>query len=690
MSVRASNATWLAPGSRLDRYDLLLQVAEGGMGLLWLAMQQGKHGFDKIVAIKTILPRLASDGGFRQMFLDEARVVSRIEHPNVAQVLDLGEERGVLFMVMEWIDGESLTNLARTVGRNAGAQIPVGILTRVMVDVCAGLHAAHELTDDGISLGVVHRDVSPHNLLIGFRGTTKVIDFGIAKARNRMAQDTSVGLLKGKIAYMSPEQAMGQLVDRRADVWSAGASMYRYLAGCVPYNAAEPVAVLRQIAEGLPPPPLPLTVPEPIRLVVEKALEPDPDKRFETARGMGIALETAMRAADIQTTRDDVAAFMTEHLGKARTVRNREIEGAARESRARMRVGVAHAENASERGVPNAQKDPIHGSPAPSAESWDESFSPGGVSDEPLRPSARPTAAMSCPEGSFRPSGRPTVVTPGLEPSPGLGPIIPTAADVPFGAFEVPQTGLHEAVDSARRNAATSIRSAPSASIWVPIGLQRRASRSLTRWTIGTGLLGLLLVSGFAWRAAQPSRPSDPFGAASSPTALPKPAETWMLPLVARPAVLVTAATPDPLAPMPAPAHPNDQRVSATRPVESSGPDRGSADDLLERARRARRAGRIDEAAALFAAAVEKAPANSEALTGLAEVEEAQGATAQAIVTYRRAVTVNPKYLPAHLGLADSLWTSGHRVEARTTYRNILDQFPPSMCPDLVRTRARP
>jgi serine/threonine protein kinase len=621
MAVSASNADWLAPGSRLDRYDLLLQVAEGGMGLLWLARQQGKHGFDRIVAIKTILPKLASDGGFRRMFLDEARVASRIEHPNVAQVLDLGEERGVLFLVMEWIDGESLINVARAFARETEALIPVGILTRIMVDVCAGLHAAHELTDDeGVALGVVHRDVSPHNLLVGFRGKTKVIDFGIAKARNRMSQDTSIGLLKGKIAYMAPEQAMGVGVDRRTDVWSAGASMYRFLAGCVPYSAAEPLAVLRRISEGLPPKPLPKTVPEPIRVVVERALEPDASKRFETAQDMGAALETAMRAADIDTSREDVAAFMAEHLGEARAMRTREIEHAVRESRARMRVETAHTETASR-------------------------------------------LALS------RPSGLPTAIVPASPPS--------------IGASEVPRTTPQEAIDLARPSAGTRGEVvAPTAHIRAPLGVQRWVSRPLVRWIAGAFILGALPAGWVAWRAAQPSRPIGAAHVEALSTPLPLAPETPMAPQATVP------ASDSPAAPVPDPAHPNDQRASATALAPPRVPDRGSTGDLLERARHARQAGRIAEATALFAAAVEKTPTDSEALTGLAEVDEAQGATAQALVNYRRALAVNPRYLPARLGLADSLWTSGQRDEARTVYRRIVEEVPAKLCPDLARQRA--
>jgi serine/threonine protein kinase len=650
ISVRASNATWLAPGCTLDRYDLLLQVAEGGMGVLWLARQRGKHGFDKIVAIKTILPKLASDAEFQRMFLDEARVVSRIEHPNVAQVLDLGEERGVLFLVMEWIDGQSLINLDREVTRKTTEQIPVGILTRVMVDVCAGLHAAHELTDDdGLALGVVHRDVSPHNLLVGFRGMTKVIDFGIAKARNRMAQDTSIGLLKGKINYMAPEQAMGMAVDRRTDVWSAGASMYRFLAGRVPYNASEPLAVLRRIAEGRPPDPLPTTVPEPIRVVVEKALEADARRRFETAHGLGTALETAMRAADIHTTREDVAAFMMEHLGEARAMHSRQIEHAVRNSRARTLAGLETTEMAS---VPTLRSDGNELTPGAqiSAESWDVSLDLERGSDGSSRPSL---------DTVVRPSQR----------SIGASDLTLT---IPRPVTAPPSAGIGGTVGG------------PAASVPIPVGVPRRALRPIVGWIAGTCLLAALLAGGFGWRATRP-RPIHAAAAAATPSHLPEPHESSTSPPPDSSAVHAIVSMGGPPSPASAFAHPRVQRSSATALAEPNVPDGG--DNLLELARRARRAGRVDDAAALFAAAVEKAPADSEALTGLAEVDEAQGATAKAIVAYRRAVAVNPRYLPARLGLADSLWTSGQLDEAGTAYRSIVDQFPATLYPNLVRER---
>ncbi|MGH7281164.1 MAG: serine/threonine protein kinase, partial [Polyangiaceae bacterium] len=234
----------LEPGSRLDRYELLCPIAHGGMALVWLARLVGKHGFEKLVAIKTILPEFAADTRFQQMFLDEARIASGIEHVNVAQILDLGEQHDILYIVMEWVDGDSLSKLHRAVERR-GERIPLGILLRIVADACGGLHTAHDLTDKtGRALGVVHRDVSPQNILVSSKGNAKLIDFGIAKALVRLSGETNAGLLKGKIQYMAPEQAMGRPLDRRADVWAAGACLYYLLSGVPPFDGENQLATL--------------------------------------------------------------------------------------------------------------------------------------------------------------------------------------------------------------------------------------------------------------------------------------------------------------------------------------------------------------------------------------------------------------------------------------------------------------
>src|SRR3984957_17055844 len=180
-AVQSSNSP-LVPGYKLGRYELLCPIAEGGMASVWAARQRGKHGFEKLVAIKTILPKFAADIRFQEMFLDEARIASRIEHLNVAQIFDLGEENDTLYLAMEYVDGEALSKLNRACMRK-GVPIPTGLVLRVLADTCAGLHEAHELKDpSGKLLEIVHRDVSPHNVLVSSKGVAKLIDFGIAKA----------------------------------------------------------------------------------------------------------------------------------------------------------------------------------------------------------------------------------------------------------------------------------------------------------------------------------------------------------------------------------------------------------------------------------------------------------------------------------------------------------------------------
>jgi serine/threonine-protein kinase len=327
-NIVTSGNSPLTAGFKLDRYELLCPIAEGGMASVWVARQQGKHGFEKLVAVKTILPKFAADLRFQEMFLDEARIASRIEHLNVAQIFDLGEEHEILYLVMEYVDGDALSKLNR-VCEKKGVKIPPGVVLRVLSDACSGLHDAHELKDlSGKPLEIVHRDVSPHNILVSTKGIAKLIDFGIAKARSRASADTNSGVLKGKVRYMAPEQATGGAVDRRADLWAVGATLYHLIAGKPPYEGDNQLATLHLLGSGNPPAPLPPSVHPAIAAIVEKALTYDPEGRYATALEMSEALEAAMSAADAITSTADVAEFWAEHMAIRAERRRQAIENA--------------------------------------------------------------------------------------------------------------------------------------------------------------------------------------------------------------------------------------------------------------------------------------------------------------------------------------------------------------------------
>jgi serine/threonine protein kinase len=328
----------LAPGYFLDRYELLCPIAEGGMAAVWVARLQAKHGFEKLFAIKTIRPEHAADARFQQMFLDEARIASKIEHTNVAQIIDLGEQNNILYIVMEWVDGESLARLAKTL-RQKSLAFPPAILLRLVADACGGLHAAHELTGaDGNSLNVVHRDVSPQNILVSSLGVARIIDFGIAKARDRLGDETSAGLLKGKIHYMPPEQATGGEVDRRSDVFALGAVLYQLLAGRPAYEGKSQREVLARFAAKDPPKPLPLSVHPAVAAVVLRALRHDPSERFSTAAEMQTAIEEAMVKAKLVATTADVARFAKEHLAEHARKRKETLDAAVAAAKERERT----------------------------------------------------------------------------------------------------------------------------------------------------------------------------------------------------------------------------------------------------------------------------------------------------------------------------------------------------------------
>ena len=324
--------TALAPGDRLDRYELLCVLAQGGMGTVWLARMSGKLGFERLVALKTILQTYSNDRQFGDMFLDEAKIAAQIDHENVARILEIGEDRGLVYYAMELIDGESLRKLYRDV-RAANQVFPMGVALRIVADACGGLHATHELYgDDGTPLGVVHRDVSPQNLLISIRGTTKLIDFGVAKANARRSEATEAGTLKGKIEYMAPEQARGEPLDRRADVYALGAVLYELLAGRPVRDTddGKQLAALHDLMTGVPYPALPASVPDLVRNIVDRALARDPSHRFATAEELRRALEQAMLATGQTATTDDVGTVLA-HFSRERTAKRKDaIERALR------------------------------------------------------------------------------------------------------------------------------------------------------------------------------------------------------------------------------------------------------------------------------------------------------------------------------------------------------------------------
>lgn len=316
----------LAPGQHVDRYELVCPVGEGGMAQVWVARQRGKHGFSKLFALKAIHHRSADDPAFRAMFLDEARIASAIEHPNVAQVFDLGEKDNLLYLVMEYVDGDSLSALLSSIAKRKGgttATVPPAIALRIVADVLAGLHAAHRLKNErGELRGVVHRDVSPSNILVSVRGDVKVIDFGIAHARDRAVRDTGVGSLKGKINYMAPEQALKERLGAFTDVFGAGATLYKLLAGRPAYDGGSETNTLALLMSKVAPAPLTAPVAPLVAAIVARATSPDPGDRYASAREMQNAIEAAIAEEGYVA---DVASWVQENLSDRARARREQL-----------------------------------------------------------------------------------------------------------------------------------------------------------------------------------------------------------------------------------------------------------------------------------------------------------------------------------------------------------------------------
>lgn len=297
----------------IGRYGVVGRLAMGGMAEILLGRLLGPSGFERVVVIKRVLPHLAQQPSFTSMFLDEARIAAAIRHPNVVQVHELGQDGGELFLVMEYLEGESLHGLMRRLTL-FGERLPPALVAHIGAEACAGLHAAHELPDaDGNPSGLVHRDISPQNVFIGYDGSVKILDFGIAKAADRITQ-TEAGTLKGKFSYMSPEQCLGDPLDRRSDLFALGIVLYEAVTGRRLFHREAQLKTLDAVVRAPFPTPSELDVelPAALEAAILRALERDRDARFETAAEMRRALAEAR--ADGPAVPDEALAELMQRL----------------------------------------------------------------------------------------------------------------------------------------------------------------------------------------------------------------------------------------------------------------------------------------------------------------------------------------------------------------------------------------
>jgi eukaryotic-like serine/threonine-protein kinase len=312
-----------SPLTRIGRYALFDQFAAGGMATVHLGRLDGAGGFSRVVAIKRLLPHLVQNEDFTQMLLKEARLAARVRHPNVVPTLDVVASKGDVLLVLEYVHGESLSTLCRRQAKEKRAHVPVDVAIGVMHDLLQGLDAVHDATDEkGRPLGMVHRDISPPNVIVGADGLARVLDFGIAKALEHI-EESNPDRVKGKSGYMSPEQIRGERLTQRSDVFSAGIILWELLATRRLFSAEQEHERMQLILDGnyksptFHRPDLPSVLDD----VVMRALDPDPEKRFASPREFASALEQAAPGA----TQRRVADWVNELAGDSLAVRARMV-----------------------------------------------------------------------------------------------------------------------------------------------------------------------------------------------------------------------------------------------------------------------------------------------------------------------------------------------------------------------------
>lgn len=303
-------------GTRFGKYTLLNRIAVGGMAEVFLARQEGLEGFEKTICIKRIRPHLSSQPNFVRMFLNEAKLAAQLNHPNVVQIYDLGRVNDSYFIAMEYISGRDMSRIIPK-AEKAGIPFPMIYALRIASNVCEGLYYAHTKTDAyGNPLNVVHRDITPENILVSFNGTVKIVDFGIAKANTQLEQ-TRAGEIKGKLSYMSPEQCMGHVLDARSDLFSFGSVIYEWITGYKLFTGENEMAILKSIIDGkiYPPSYFKEDVPEAVERILMKALEKDRNKRYQSAWEMQFDIDTYLASSEFTPSNIHLSNFLKQIFG---------------------------------------------------------------------------------------------------------------------------------------------------------------------------------------------------------------------------------------------------------------------------------------------------------------------------------------------------------------------------------------
>ena len=306
------------------KYTLIAKIGHGGMAEVFLAANRGPAGFTKLAVLKRLHPHLEDEENLLGMFLDEARLAARLNHPHVVQTYEVGQSDGLHYLAMEYLEGQSFARILRH-ARQTEQPLPLAVGVRLFIDVLDGLHYAHTLRDfDGSPLGVVHRDISPGNLFVTYEGQVKLLDFGIAKAGTQL-NETRAGQVKGKFAYIAPEQARPGGHDHRADIWSLGVVMWEAFAGRRLFKGESEVLTLHNTLNSQV---ISLDteidgIPEQLAAIVDRALQRDPDMRYQSAHEMREDLEGFMHDAGLRASRSDIGRFVTELFERERDEQRR-------------------------------------------------------------------------------------------------------------------------------------------------------------------------------------------------------------------------------------------------------------------------------------------------------------------------------------------------------------------------------